>query len=358
MLRNTLIISVIFIFILLTPIIAAAKHIIVIYDVSGSMVSLKIGGQTNVYMESNDIQRVNDYLTGLLFTNTAQTLRDRDDSQIKECEAVLVGRPLYQSGDVLTYAEYADRRYTKINRRNVQRNEFLRQLPNPTQLRTSFHGMVSYLLRAEVEVYDEYYNDTDDETYWVFVTDGDVDNSAESDPELASVLQRLAEIESEYYFPMIYGILVNNHVRIQVRQLQKRGDIDSIFISTPMKPKEPVRKVQLSRDEEGKFFSETLLINTENSEESKFKLNNVNVEIVDSNNRPLQILNEDNTTGVLNVDPIELHGSPPPYEFRLLLPANREIAASDNKMKLEVAYSFSGQDKVFSAPLMNYNCCY
>ena len=83
---------------------AAAKHIIVIYDVSGSMVKLN-----KDYMKSKDIRRVNEYLTDLLFTNTSQSLRDKvNDSYIKECDAAYVGKPLYQSGDTLTYAEYAE----------------------------------------------------------------------------------------------------------------------------------------------------------------------------------------------------------------------------------------------------------
>lgn len=355
MLQNRLIFITVFIFILCTPIIAAAKHIIVIYDVSGSMVSLSIGGKTNVYMESKDMRRVNEYLTNLLFTNTSQDLRDTaNDTYIKECDAALVGRPLYQSGDILTYVEYAKTGDTQINREQVSKNNFQQKLPNPMALKRSFYGMVSYLLRAEVEVYDDLYRETDGETYWVFVTDGDIDHSGRNDPEIADVLRRLAVIEDEFYDPMIFGVFVNNHVRIEVRRLQKRGNIDSIFIATPTKPKEAVQKIQLSRNEKDEFFSETLLINTENSEAAKFKLNNVNVEIVDRNNRPLQIMNEDNVSGILNVDSVELHGRPPPHEFRLLLPDHREIAASGNKMKLEVAYSFNGDDKVFSAPLMNY----
>ena len=144
-----------------------------------------------------------------------------DDSQIKECDAVYVGKPLYQSGDILTYAEYAKRRSTKLNRAQVRRDEFQRQLPNPMTPKKSFYGKVSYLLRAEVEVYDEFYNDADNETYWVFVTDGDIDNSGKSDPGISSVLRRLAEIEDEFHSPMICGVLVNNHVRIQVRKLRK-----------------------------------------------------------------------------------------------------------------------------------------
>ena len=353
--RYTLTIGVFLIFILFSPIIAAAKHIIVVYDVSGSMVSLKVDGRVNTYMESKDIRRVNEYLTDLLFANTSQSLREKvNDSYIKECDAAYVGKPLYQSGDILTHAEYAKQRFTKLNRAQVSKSEFQRQLPNPVTLKKSFYGMVSYLLRAGVEVYDELYNNADDETYWVFVTDGDIDNSGKSDPGISTVLKRLAEIEDEFYSPMIYGVFVNNHVKIEVRRLQKRGDIDSIFIATPTKPKEPVQEIQLSPDAKGKFFSETLTIDTESSEKTKFNLNNVNVEILDRDNKPLQIMNPDNTTGILIINPVELHGNPPPHEFRLSLPANREIAAPDKMMKIEVTYSFNGEDKVFIAPLMNY----
>ncbi len=348
--RFTLTISIFLIFILFPPM-AAAKHIIIVYDVSGSMVSLRVGERVITYMESEDIRRVNEYLTDLLFTNTSQSLRDRvNDSYIKECDAAFVGKPLYQSGDVLTYAEYAEERTPKINRAQVSKTEFQQQLPN----RDSLNGQVSYLLRAEVEVYDVLYNNADDETYWVFVTDGDIDNSGKSDPDVSRILKRLAEIEEEFFDPMIYGVFVNNHVKIEVRRLQKRDDIDSIFIATSTKSKEPVQEIQLSLDEEGKFFSETLTIDTESSEKTKFNLSNVNVEIVDRDNRPLQITNEGSTTGILSVDPVELHGNPPPHEFRILLPGNREIAAPDNRMNLEVTYSFNGEDKVFTAPQMNY----
>ena len=348
--RFALTISVLLIFLLFSPM-AAGKHIILIYDVSGSMVRLG----TDNYMESEDIQRVNEYLTNLLFTDTSQALRDKvNDSYIKECDAVYVGKPLYQTGDILTYAEYAKQRTTKINRAPVSKSEFQRQLPNPATLKIAFYGMVSYLLRAEAEVYDELYKEADDETYWVFVTDGDIDNSGKSDPGISSVLKRLAEIEDEFYSPMIYGVFVKNHVKIEVRRLQKRDDIDTIFIATATKLEEPVREIQLSPDEEGKFFSETLTIDTENSEKTQFHLNKVDVEIIDRDNKPLQIMNPDNTTGMLIINPIEFHGAPPPHEFHISLPANREIAAPDNMIKLEVTYSFKGDDKVFAAPRMNY----
>ena len=344
--RFALTISVLLIFLLFSPM-AAAKHIIVIYDVSGSMVRLGTGN----YMQSTDIRRVNEYLTDLLFRNTSQALRDRvSDSYIKKCDAAYVGKPLYQSGDILTYAEYAKQRTTKINRAQISKSEFQRQLPDPMTLKTSFYGMVSYLLRAEVEVYDELYRDADDETYWVFVTDGDIDNSGKSDPGISSVLKRLAELEDEFYSPMIFGGFVNNHVKIEVRRLQKRGDIDSIFIATPMNAKEPIQEIQLSPNEEGRFFSETLTIDTENSEKTQFHLNKVDVEIIGRDNKPLQIMNPDNTTGMLLIDPIEFHGTRPPHEFHISLPANREIAAPDNMMTLEVTYSFKGDDKVFAAP--------
>ena len=346
--RCRLIVSVFLIFFLFSPM-AAAKHIIVIYDVSGSMVKLN-----KDYMKSKDIRRVNEYLTDLLFTNTSQSLRDKvNDSYIKECDAAYVGKPLYQSGDTLTYAEYAEKRDTKLDRAQVSKSEFQRQLPNPATLQISFYGLVSYLLRAEVEVYDELYRDADDETYWVFVTDGDIDNSGKSDPGISSVLKRLAEIEDEFYSPMIFGVLVNNHVRVQVRKLRKSTEYKTIFFATPTKPGKPVEKIQLTKDNEEKFISETLTVETRNPVESNFKLNGVNVEIVDKFNKPLQIV-KDNKFNVVVVPPVSLDGNPPPSEFRIQFPAHREIAAPGNALKLEATYSFKGEDKIHSPQPIKY----
>ncbi len=346
------IISVLLVFILFSPM-AIAKHIIVIYDVSGSMVSLKIGGSVNTYMESEDIRRVNEYLTNLLFTNTSQSLRDMDDSHIKECDAAYVGKPLYQSGDILTYTEYAKQRSTKLNRARVNENEFQQHLPDPMNLKTSFYGRVSYLLRAEVEVYDALYDDADNETYWVFVTDGDIDNSGKSDPGISEVLKRHAEIEDEFHSPMISGILVNNHIRVQVRKLRKSIDINTIFFATPTKLEESVREIQLTRNDEGQFISETLTVETYNSAKSNFKLNSVNVEIVDKFKKPLQIV-KDNRFSIVEVPAISLHGNPPPYEFRISFPEQSEIAAPGNALKLEAIYSFKGEDKIYSPQPIEY----
>lgn len=351
--RYTIIVSVLLVFILFLPM-AVAKHIIVIYDVSGSMVSLRTDGRVETYMESKDIRRVNEYLTNLLFTNTSQSLRDNNDSITTECDAAYVGKPFYQSGDILTYAEYAKQRSTKLNRAQVSENEFQQHLPNPMNLKGSFYGLVSYLLRAEVEVYDALYNDADDETYWVFVTDGDIDNSGKSDPGISEVLKRHEKIENEFHSPIIFSMLVNKHVRIRVRKLQKSDVIDSIFLATPTKPGKPVREMQLNRDDEGKFISETLIVKTHNSKNPKFKLNSVNVEIVDKFNRPLQIV-KDNKFDVVVVPPVPLHGNSPPSEFRILFPVHREIAAPGNALKLEVTYSFNGKNKIHSPQPIKYS---
>ena len=334
---------------------AAAKHIIVIYDVSGSMFRLKTGKDTyNTYMEPEDIQRVNAYLTALLFTDAAQPLHDIDDTYIKQCDAAYVSKPLYQSGDVLTYAEYAKQRNEKISRKQVNKAEFQRELPDAKRMKESFYGRVSYLLRAETEVYDELYREADDETYWMFVTDGDIDNSGKSDTGIAAILKRLAEIEEEYYAPLLLSILVNNHVKIEVRKLQKRRDIDAIFIANHKKPDEPAEKLSLSNDDAGQFISETLVIDTKNTEKAKFKLETLTVEVVDKNRSSLQVANEDNQVEVLQVDAVPLRGSSPPYELRIPFPANPELATPGNQLKLEVTYTYHGVDKVHQVPRMNY----
>ena len=335
--------------------VAAAKHIIVIYDVSGSMFRLKTGKDTyNTYMEPEDIQRVNAYLTTLLFTDAAQPLQDIDDTYIKQCDAAYVSKPLYQSGDVLTYAEYAKQRNEKISRKQVNKAEFQREMPDAKRMKASFYGRVSYLLRAETEVYDELYREADDETYWMFVTDGDIDNSGKSDTGIAAILKRLAEIEEEYYAPLLLSILVNNHVKIEVRKLQKRRDIDAIFIANHKKPDEPAEKLSLSNDDAGQFISETLVIDTKNTEKAKFKLENLTVEVVDKNRSSLQVANEDNQIEALQVDAVPLRGSSPPYELRIPFPANPELAIPGNQLKLEVTYTYHGVDKVHQVPRMNY----
>ena len=334
---------------------AAAKHIIVIYDVSGSMFRLKTGKDTyNTYMEPEDIQRVNAYLTTLLFTDAAQPLQDIDDTYIKQCDAAYVSKPLYQSGDVLTYAEYAKQRNEKISRKQVNKAEFQREMPDAKRMKESFYGRVSYLLRAETEVYDELYREADGETYWMFVTDGDIDNSGKSDTGIAAILKRLAEIEEEYYAPLLLSILVNNHVKIEVRKLQKRRDIDAIFIANHKKPDEPAEKLSLSNNDAGQFISETLVIDTKNTEKAKFKLENLTVEVVDKNRSSLQVANKDNQVEALQVDAVPLRGSSPPYELRIPFPANPELATPGNQLKLEVTYTYHGVDKVHQVPRMNY----
>ena len=327
----------------------AAKHIIVIYDVSGSMVSLDTETGKQTVMKSGDIHRVNIYLTNLLFTDAAQPLRDTTkDAYIKECDAAYAGKPLYQSGDFLTYATYAESRDDKISRQQVQRSRFQRQLP------TNFPGQVSYLRRAEVEVYDELYRDEDDETYWIFVTDEDVDKSGRSDPEIADVLKRHAKIEEEYDDPMICSILVNHHVRIRVRRIQKRGVIETVFIANQTAPNEPVKDIDFAKSDTGTFISETLIIKTNNSDKTKFKLNRVNLGVFDKHGKPLQVVNDDNEFDVLKVAPGALHGHSPPYEFQISLPANPEIAAPGNALKLEIVYDYNGKEKIHPIPLTEY----
>ena len=343
-LRYIFITTILIVFSLCLPI-ANAKHIIVIYDVSSSMYKLNVATGVSTKMESEDIRRVNDYLTNLLFTNASQSLLDRDDTHIKECDATYVGKPLYQSGDIITYAEYAKKRYTKINRKQVRRDEFQRELPDPMNLRKSFYGKVSYLLRAEVEVYDKLYRETDGETYWIFVTDGDVDRSAESEPNIGKVLKRHAEIEEKYDDQMIVGILVNKHGRIEVRRIQLISE--GMFIANPAAPNKPVKEIQLKKDKAGQFYSEYLIIDTKVSNKTKYKLNSVNVEIFDKDSKPLQITNDDSGPSDLKLTPVSLHGNVPPSKFQILLPVNTEITAP-GKLKLEVNYNYNDKDDTFS----------
>ena len=345
--RSPFMIAVLLAFIFFVPAVYA-KHIIVIYDVSGSM----LRHQNRTYMKSEDISRLNTYLTRLIFTDMSLPLLDSNkDKFIKECAPTHAGKSLYQAGDVLTYAEYAEGRREKISRSPVNASEFQEQLPDPTNLRRSFYGMVSYLLRAEVEVYDELFKEADDETYWIFVTDGDIDRSEESDSEIRQVLQRHAQIEEAFHNPMICSILFNNRVKVEVRQIQKRVVIDTIFVANQTHAKTEIQGIQFGRDDLGQsddigqFTSETLIINTESSEKAVFTLGSVTVKVVNKNGRPLQIAGEDNSTKPLELAPISLQGKSPPAMFRISLPAYPELTSPENLLSLEVFYSYNGVDR-------------
>ena len=123
-----------------------------------------------------------------------------------------------------------------------------------------------------------------------------------------------------------------------MRRIQKQTP-DAVFIANRTVPNEHIKEIQISKDDTGQFISETLIINTNNSDKIKFKLKSVNVKICDKNGKPLQ-----NT----KVTPVPLHGNIPPYEFQISLPANPEIAASGNKLKLEVNYNYNGKEKTYS----------
>ena len=325
--------------------IANAKHIIVVYDVSSSMYKLNVASGPSTKMTSEDIQRVNDYLTNIIFLNASQFLHDSDDTHIRHCEPAYVGKPLYQNGDIITYAEYAKRRYPKLNRQQASRYEFQAKLPDPKDLRRSFFGQVSYLLRAEVEVYDELYSGNDDETYWIFVTDGDVDRSAESDPNYSDILQRHTSIEDKYDDPMIVGILVNGHVRIEVRRIQPISE--TMFIANTVTPNKLVEEIILKKNKSGQFYSEPLFIDTNVSNKTKYKLNSVNVEVFDRNGNPFQFVNDDSGVSTHTLAPVLLHGKVPPAKFQIPLPINAYITDS-GKLQLKVNYSFKGKDDTYT----------
>lgn len=354
--RNLFMITVLLAFMFSVPAVSA-KHIIVIYDVSGSM----LRHHNRTYMRSEDISRLNTYLTRLIFTDMSHPLLDNNkDKLIKECDSTYASRSLYQAGDVLTYAEYAEERREKISRSPVNANEFQEQLPDPTNLKRSFYGMVSYLLRAEVEVYDELFKAADDETYWVFVTDGDIDRSEKSDSEIRQILQRHAQIEEEFHNPLICSILFNDRVKIEVRRIQKRVVIDTIFVANHAHAKTELQGIQFGKDNTGQlndigqFTSETLIINTASSEKTAFTLGSVTVKVANKNGRPLQIAGEDNSTKPLQIAPISLQGKSPPAMFHISLPAYPELTSPENLLSLEVSYNYNGVDRVHQGLPVSY----
>lgn len=137
---------------LLVSTLADAKHIIIAYDVSISMYRLR----SQTFMTPSDFVRVNRYLADMLFEEFPQQKYSGNDEIIKRYEGPYVGKPLYQSGDLLSYIEFETARNYKLRKRQgISRQVFMRLLPNPNNLRSSFSGEDTFLGATKVEIYTQ-----------------------------------------------------------------------------------------------------------------------------------------------------------------------------------------------------------
>lgn len=305
----------------------ARKHIIIAYDISGSM--YRIAGKTR--MSEADLDRLNSYLTQILFDGVSENVSNSQDGIILPFDS----GPLYQDGDMLSYFRFATEIFDEFQRqRNVSKTGFVRKLP---KTHADFRGQDTAFSKARVHIYDELYRQNE-KTYWIVISDEDEDISL-GDIENKELKQRLARFEREFFQPPVFQLLVNNHVTLRIREIFRYEQLpqssDAVYIATSQNPNQPAQIVAFSKEKGSGFRSETLHLDTSDTEKADFQLERVEVQIVSENGGTLH-----------NLEPVSLNGISPPKTFQLRLPPNLSAAKnSSNKLQLTTHYRYRGKAK-------------
>lgn len=325
-LRFTLLILLLCVFISEVP----AKHIIVAYDTSGSMHYVNKKRRMSV----TDLDRLNNYLTQILFVGVPKNVSDNRD----EITLALDNGPLYQAGDMLSYFHFdtgIDERFSK--QRNVRQTDFVQRLPI-TEKYKGYQGQNTDIIKAKVHIYDNLYQKIDQMTYWILVSDEDIDLSvgAIKDPRLKA---KVAKFERDFFQPPVFELIVNNHVTIRIRKIFRYDQLlpsDSVYTATLQNPNTSAQMVAFSKDSTtGGFRSETLRLDTTNENKGDFQLDRVKAEILSEDGNALH-----------NLRPILLNGISPPKTFRLTLPPGLSTTKNtSNELQITIHYKHNGASK-------------
>ena len=312
-----------------------AKHIIVSYDISGSM--HKVDGQRRMY--ERDLSRLNNYLIEILFRGVPQSVPSRDGIVLSFDSGAL-----YQRGDVLSYFRFETDIYEDIKREeNVQEEDLRRKLPE-TMDYAGYQGQNTEFSKARAYVYEDLYREQDAQTYWILISDEDEDLSlgAVKDTDLK---RKLAQFDRTYWQPPVFELLVNKHVTLRIRQIFRHEQLpqssDVVYIATSQNPNRPAQIVAFSKDAKtGNFHSENLRLDTNNTEKGEFQLDRVESEIVSGDGQSIH-----------NLETVSLNGISPPQTFLLTLPQPfSDETNSSNQLKLTIHYKHkeSPQERSYS----------
>lgn len=314
-----------------------AKNVVVTYDISMSMFKM---GQQN-FMSSEDIRRVNEYLTAMLFDNVSTDATSSKDDMIAIYKGPYVGQPFYKEGDKLTLILFHEHRIYKIKLNpNAKKEQFLGALPDHRNLRDSFSGMNTLIGKTKAEIYRDLYSHGE-ETYWINVSDEDEDipDTEFKDPDL---LKELAYIEETYEEELVSKVMFNRHVILSVLSLgTKRTFSDAVFITQKGSSGKQLEKVRILR-EAGGFRSERLVIDTSHPEKGDFFLEMLNVALLDANGESVSTLEQQS-----------LQGSAPPYEFDITFPEGIKEQPTGT-LSLEVKYKALNEPKMSPAFTVEY----
>lgn len=308
---------------------AAAKHIVITYDVSGSM--YRVGGQTK--MTEDDIRRLNQHVLGLLFG----PIPTESPHVVDQVTFVADGMtPLYSEGDEVTYVEVATSvRAAWTRRGEVTARDLRGILPDPNRVPAEFSGLNTNLKRARAQVYDRHYREGE-ETYWILVSDEDEDSSQDAGQEAGS-LATVLRFEESHHLQSVFGMLVNEHVNVVARLVatgSPRGQGGALFVASAAQPSVPVKSIEFTRRDNGDVFeSQPLVVVSSDAASHAYTCDTVMAQFVDGRGAP-------------RGDPlpdVALGGDRPPRRFVLSLAVERYgPTASLRDIRLRVSYSHDG----------------
>jgi len=189
----------------------AQRHIVVHYDVSGSMYP-----RNQLKMNDNDFERLNQYLLDLLYQDVKVQTR-APDSVTSEYTGEVRG-PLLGDQDVLTLILVETDTKILLRRDKPSRQDLEELLPKN---KDDFRGRDTYLKRAKVEMYRNLVRE-EELTFFILISDEDEDRSdyerrnAEVEAELLDYAKKFEELP-------VMALLVNNYVAIKVDRIGERG---------------------------------------------------------------------------------------------------------------------------------------
>jgi len=192
------------------------SHVIVAYDVSQSMIFTG----DKVWLREKDVKRLNGYVTDILFV-APPTEQAEDDVIINK----LPPEPLYKEADKLSFFLFAEFPLILETQMFLKRGQFSWKLaPNLEH----FNGVSSFLHRAEMKVYElteifYAFNLKSESTYWVLISDKDEDRGVEGRETLPQELHKLAALKEGYTTRLVYQLLVNRHVFLEVYRILPKG---------------------------------------------------------------------------------------------------------------------------------------
>ena len=324
------------------------NHVIIAYDISGSMYRLRDKSGYKVFMKEEDFDRLNKYLLRLIFVGPPGSILPND----AEISSRLEPQPLYTTSDHISLFTFHASQNDILKMQTAVSQEHLEEkLPNLWK-QNPFTGKESFVSRAEIHIYElseQFYDANPGEiTYWIMVSDYDEDISTKYEKN-PTEMKKLANLEEQYGTDAVYHLLVNRHVEVKVYRMlpmgatapplpNKRGakaggnpPFQNFFIASHKSPNRPLTKIELSKS--GKWVkSEPLIVKSRDNLSGSFQPQDLTMLIASSGRKMPRWTHRFQSE------------RPLPQGFQIRLPDSKELNNKKNLPEFLLGYNSNGQN--------------